>query len=102
MSQTNIDLFAAKVAQDHALLSALTTNVSNRAELVERAVAAGQEAGLPFTPADAEAWLAEKTKADTQGELSDTQLEAVAGGKTMGLPIISYTSGARITLPSLF
>jgi len=102
MSQTNIDLFAAKVAQDPALLSALTTDVTAPAEFVERAVAAGQAAGLPFTPAEAEAWLAEKTKADTHGELSDTQLEAVAGGKTMGLPIINYTSGTRITLPNLF
>ena len=81
MSQTNIDLFAAKVAQDHALLSALTTGVSDRAELVERAVAAGQEAGFAFTPAEAEAWLAQNIRNAADGELSDMQLESAAGGK---------------------
>ena len=82
MSQANLDLFVAKVAQDPALLSALTAGVTAPAEFVERAVSAGQEAGLPFTPAEAEAWLAAKAKTDNSGELSDTQLEGVAGGKS--------------------
>lgn len=81
MSQANIDLFAAKVAQDQALLSSLTSGVTAPTEFVERAIAAGQEAGLPFTPAEAEAWLAAQATTDKSGELSDVQLEGVAGGK---------------------
>lgn len=93
MSQTNIDLFAAKVSQDHALLSALTAGVTAPTEFVERAVAAGQEAGLPFTPAEAEAWLAAQTTIDKSGELSDVQLESVAGGGFKG--IYGDLKGAR-------
>jgi len=85
MSQANIDLFAAKVAQDPALLSALTAGATAPAEFVERAVAAGQEAGLPFTPAEAEAWLVAQTSIDKSGELSDVQLESVAGGGFKGI-----------------
>jgi len=85
MSQANLDLFAAKVSQDPALLSALTAGVTAPTEFVERAVAAGQEAGLSFTPAEAEAWLAGQTTLDKSGELSDVQLESVAGGGIKGI-----------------
>ncbi len=51
------------------------------AELVERAVAAGQAAGLPFTLTEAEAWLAARAASDKHGEWSDVQQEGVAGGK---------------------
>lgn len=89
MSQANIDLFAAKVAQDQALLSSLTTGIVAPSEFVERAIAAGQEAGLAFTPAEAQAWIAAQATTDKSGELSDVQLEGVAGGKGgfPGLPI---------------
>lgn len=81
MSQANIDQFYSKLENDPALANSLAAGVSSQAELVERAVAAGQAAGLPFTPAEAEAWLAARAKTDTGGELTDVQLEGVAGGK---------------------
>jgi len=81
MSKTNIDLFAAQVAQDPAMQHALTSGVTATAQLVDRAVVAGQQAGLAFTPAEAEAWLAEHIRNAADGELSDVQLESVAGGK---------------------
>jgi len=81
MSQSNVDQFYAKIESDPALASSLAASASNRTELVEGAVAAGQAAGLPFTPAEAEAWLTENIPAAGDGELSDVQLESVAGGK---------------------
>lgn len=81
MSQSNIDQFYAKLNNDPALASSLAAGVSTQAELVERAVAAGQAQGLPFTAAEADAWIAKQNAASQDGELSDAQLEGVAGGK---------------------
>lgn len=84
MSQTNVDLFYAKLNADPAALSALTSGATSPADLVERAVAAGQAQGLPFTAAEAESWLAQQYAVSDDGELSDLQLEGVAGGKGGG------------------
>lgn len=81
MSQANVELFYAKLKNDPALLSSLSDGASTQAELFERAAAAGQAQGLDFTAAEADAWVAEQGSISEDGELSDAQLEGVAGGK---------------------
>jgi len=81
MSQANVELFYAKLKDDPALLSSLSQGASTQAEVIERAVAAGKAQGLDFTAAEAQAWVSEQTTIADDGELSDAQLEGVAGGK---------------------
>lgn len=81
MSQANVELFYAKLKDDPALLNSLSEGATTQAEVIKRAVAAGQAQGLDFTAPEAQAWVTEQTTIGDDGELSDTQLEGVAGGK---------------------
>ena len=86
MQSTSIDTFYAQVAADAALCYQLTTGATSRDELIARAVAEGQSRGYTFGHEEAAQWLAQRrAAADAQTpvsqELSDEQLEAVAGGK---------------------
>lgn len=78
---SNIDQFYLLVAKNPAMASALTANVPTQDELIARAVAMGKENGLAFSQEEARAWLEVQATAERSGELSDVQLEAVAGGK---------------------
>lgn len=93
MSQVNIALFHAKLSSDPALLDSLSAGASSSAEVAARAVAAGHAHGFEFSLAEAEAWLAAQDSAVETGELSDSQLAAVAGGN------VGWTL-KPITLPS--
>ena len=51
-------------------------------QFLANAIEAASKQGLQFTAAEAEACLKSNMKPASEGELSDQQLEAVAGGKT--------------------
>ena len=59
------------------------------AAFITNAVKEAKAHGLEFTEEEAHAFMEAEAKAAASGELSDTQLEAVAGGK--GGPKFSFT-----------
>lgn len=81
MSQSNIEKFYNYVVQNPALLTKLTEGVQAEDEFIGRAVAAAADQGMPISRDEAKAWIDSQIAARKSGELSDTQLEAVAGGK---------------------
>ena len=90
MTTAHVEKFAELVGQDPALLAKLGLDKVNadaaaaaaRADaFITNAVKEGKAHGLEFTEEEAQAYMAGEVKAAASGELSDTQLEAVAGGK---------------------
>jgi multidrug resistance efflux pump len=92
MTAAHVEKFAEIVSKDPALLAKLGLDKANAdaaaasasAEaFITNAVKEAKAHGLEFTEAEAHAFMADQAAAAARGELSDTQLEAVAGGKVM-------------------
>ena len=90
MTTAHVEKFAEIVSKDSALLAKLGLDKANAdaaaasasAEaFVTNVVKEAKALGLEFTEAEAHAFMADQAAAAARGELSDTQLEAVAGGK---------------------
>jgi hypothetical protein len=71
LAKLGLDKANADAAAASASLAAFVTNAVNEAKAH----------GLDFTAQEAHAFIAAEAKAAASGEMSDTQLEAVAGGK---------------------
>jgi Tfp pilus assembly protein PilX len=98
MTTAHVEKFAELVAKDPALLAKLgldkvnadaaaavasaEASVASAEAFITNAVKEAKALGLEFTEEEASAFMAAEQKAAASGELSDTQLEAVAGGKT--------------------
>ena len=90
MTTAHVEKFAELVGKDPALLAKLGLEKVNAdaavasasaAAFITNAVKEAKALGLEFTEQEAAAFIAAEAKASASGELSDTQLEAVAGGK---------------------
>jgi hypothetical protein len=90
MTTAHVEKFAEIVSKDPALLAKLGLDKANAdaaaasasmAAFITNAVIEAKAHGLEFTEAEAHAFMADQAAAAARGELSDTQLEAVAGGK---------------------
>ncbi len=90
MSKAHVEKFAELVGKDPALLAKLGLDKANAdaaaasasaAAFITNAVTEAKALGLNFTEEEARAYVAAEAKAAASGELSDTQLEEVAGGK---------------------
>ena len=85
MSEAHIAKFAEIVVQDPEMYARLgLEQVSDEAggrAFVSKAIKEAKAAGLEFTEAEGYEWMKEEVASESRGELSDTQLEAVAGGK---------------------
>ena len=91
MTTAHVEKFAELVGKDPALLAKLgleKVNVdaaaasASAAAFITNAVKEAKAHGLEFTEDEAHAFMDAEQKAAASGELSDAQLEAVAGGKT--------------------
>ncbi len=80
MSQAQVEQFADCVKKDQALHQKLVTGTKSADEFIEKAVAMGSEAGFSFTREEANSFIQSQLAAEKSGELSDGQLESVAGG----------------------
>jgi hypothetical protein len=89
MSQIHIEKFYEITANDQALLGQLIGDTSSPEQFVENSVAVAKERGLNFSAEEANTWIAAQQAIKANGELSDTQLEGVAGGKGFDIPIPS-------------
>ena len=89
MTTAHVEKFAELVGKDPALLAKLGLDKANAdaaaaaaslAAFVTNAVKEAKAHGLEFTEEEAHAFIAAEAKAAASGELSDTQLDEVAGG----------------------
>ena len=90
MTTAHVEKFAELVGRNPALLAKLGLDKVNAdaaaasasaAAFIATAVKEAKALGLQFTEEEAQVFLDAETAAWDSGELSDTQLEAVAGGK---------------------
>ena len=91
MTTAHVEKFVELLGKDPALLAKLGLEKVNAdagaaaasaAAFIASAVKEGKALGLEFTVDEAMAYLTAEAKAAARGELSDSQLEAVAGGKS--------------------
>ena len=90
MTTAHVEKFAELVGKDPQLWAQLGLDKVNAdaaaaaasaAAFISNAVKEAKALGLEFTEDEAQAFMAAEAQAAASGELSDTQLEAVAGGK---------------------
>jgi hypothetical protein len=90
MTTAHVEKFAELVGKDPDLLAKLGLDkvnadaaaaVASAEAFITNAVKEAKALGLEFSEEEAHAFLDAEAKAQASGELSDTQLEAVAGGK---------------------
>ena len=81
MSTGQIEQFYSRASSDPAILNKLMADTQTPDEFIDKAVALGAEAGFTFSRDEADAWIKKQIEAKASGELSDLQLEGVAGGK---------------------
>ena len=90
MTTAHVEKFAELAGKDAALFAKLGLDKVNadaaaasasKAAFFTNAVKEAKALGLEFTEDEAAAFIDAEAKASASGELSDTQLEAVAGGK---------------------
>ena len=80
MSQAHVQQYFQPLAKDAAQLEALNAGVKSADEFIARAVAGATQQGLQFSAQEAMDYLDSQSAGKPDGELSDLQLEAVAGG----------------------
>ncbi len=81
MSQAHIEKFYRKVMSNQALVIKLAEGVQTPEDFLHKAVALAREDGYEFTEREAERWIRTELAMRDANELSDTELESVAGGK---------------------
>lgn len=81
MSQGQIEQFYQRAVNDPAIFNKLVGDLQTPDEFIDKAVAIGAETGFSFTRDEADTWIKGQIEAKANGELSDLQLEGVAGGK---------------------
>ncbi|MBI4983902.1 MAG: Nif11-like leader peptide family natural product precursor [Rhodocyclales bacterium] len=87
MSQAQIEQFASRVKNDPSIFNKLTAGTQTPDEFIDKAVAIGAESGFSFTRDEADGWIKTQIAAKANGELSDLQLEGVAGGKGVSVNV---------------
>lgn len=81
MSLAQIEQFYAIATHDGPLQDKLAEGGASVDQIIANAVREGQALGYVFTLDEATAWMKNRQATSANGELSDHQLEAVAGGK---------------------
>lgn len=82
MSVEHIEKFYEIIENDDALLQKLADGAESQDQFFDRAVEMAQARGLSFTKQEAFDWAQAQLQQSDDGELSDMQLESVAGGKS--------------------
>lgn len=89
MSQENLEQFYNFVQNNQQLQQQLGA-AQNNESFNELAVRLGQENGYIFTAEEAKAFINQKNQ-ESEPELSDTELAAVAGGQAKGFTVCVAT-----------
>jgi hypothetical protein len=81
MSQAHIEKFYSVAVKNPEIIKQIFRGAASEEEAIKNAVKTGKANGYDFSHEEAGAWVKEQKKLQASGELSDMQLEAVAGGK---------------------
>jgi hypothetical protein len=81
MSQAHIEQFYGKALKDPALINKMAAGTKGPDDFIRNAVKEGKNQGFEFSYEEADTWIKNQQKMKASGELSDSQLEGVAGGK---------------------
>jgi hypothetical protein len=81
MSLAHIEQFYAKAIKSQPLIDKMLKGTKSPEDFIRNAVSEGKSQGYDFTYEEAHAWIEQQQRMKASGELSDSQLEAVAGGK---------------------
>lgn len=91
MSQNEIARFAEMALKNQELKDRLLKDAADAQAFIRNVVAASKEQGFGFTEEEAAIWFAEQDRCHTTGELTDLQLEAVAGGWGWSWPRFNWS-----------
>lgn len=92
MSKTNLEQFYRELLKDRALQERLKA-LNDTNSIVALVVEAGKEKGYSFTIEEVQEDMAEINMSRPQQELSDEQLEAIAGGTQQRLAYLDGNCG---------
>ena len=81
MSITDIKTFYRKAAKDTVLIKRMWNGNSSYDDFIHNSVKEASIQGHNFTYSEAKEWMKDKPHIKASGELSDSQLELVVGGK---------------------
>ncbi|MFM9970686.1 MAG: Nif11-like leader peptide family RiPP precursor [Burkholderiales bacterium] len=81
MSVSHIEQFYTRAVGDKALFAKMAASMSGPEDFIRKAVDTGKSLGYDFSFEEADAWIKKQQAIKASGELSDSQLESVAGGK---------------------
>jgi predicted ribosomally synthesized peptide with nif11-like leader len=81
MALAHIEQFSSRVKNDPEMFKQLVAGTQTPDEFIDKAVALAAQKGFNFSREEADAWIKTQIAAKASGELSDMQLEGVAGGK---------------------
>ncbi len=100
MSQAHIEQFYAIASKDDKLLAKMMEGTSSPDDFVANAVKEAKTLGYTFTAEEGSAWIKKQQDIKASGELSDSQLESVAGGKTAKGTILNVAKWGQGALKS--
>ena len=95
MSQAHIEQFYAIAAKDDKLYAKMMEGTTGPDDFIANAVKEAKALGYTFTAEEGAAWIKTQQETKATGELSDSQLESVAGGKTAKNTIQNYIAWDR-------
>lgn len=104
MSIESVNLFFQEVSQDSSLQQEILQSAIDGERLVNKVVELGQEKSYSFTSAEVSEWM-ESMAAQTaslSGELSEEELEAVAGAGVAGAALGAFAGGIGGFFAALF
>jgi|SaaInl4_200m_RNA_FD_contig_31_1740688_length_969_multi_6_in_0_out_0_1 hypothetical protein len=81
MSEAHIEKFYEIASRDRALFAEMLNGTDGPEAFISNVVEKAKERGFEFSHEEASAWIQKQQEIKANGELSDAQLESVAGGK---------------------
>lgn len=82
MSKAQLDKFIGLVSNEPSVLQEASKGEEQADAFLKNVVDYAKDHGYDFTAAEAQEWIGEQGRERAGGELSDAQLEMVAGGKS--------------------
>ncbi|MFM9970691.1 MAG: hypothetical protein ACKVQK_20055 [Burkholderiales bacterium] len=81
MSVAHVEQFYGRAANNMALFHKMVEGTQSPNDFIANAVKEAQTMGYSFTFEEADTWIKKQQQIKASGELTDSQLEVVAGGK---------------------
>lgn len=98
MSEAHIERFYEMASKDKALFAEMLKGTDGPDKFISNVVETAKERGFEFTHEEAAGWIKRQQEIKASGELSDAQLEGVAGGKggNQVIDLINFAAGTEL------